>query len=109
MKIETYKEPKSSFLSLDKDMAIIVNKIFENKKLKKLLYYTTPDCLKQNDLTDKQTAEMFGKQIKIVPKVEVENPVLNYIMIDFDNFVPNNSNPEFRDNLIIFDIICHFN
>jgi hypothetical protein len=33
---------------------------------------------------------------------------LNYIIISFDNFTTNATNPEFRDNIIEFDIICHF-
>jgi hypothetical protein len=30
------------------------------------------------------------------------------MIISFDNFTPNMGNPEFRDNIISFDIICHF-
>ena len=30
------------------------------------------------------------------------------MIISFDNFSPNANNPEFRDNIIEFDIICHF-
>jgi hypothetical protein len=51
---------------------------------------------------------LFGKNIRIVPKLEVDGAVLNYIIISFDNFVENGSNPEFRDNVIEFDIICAF-
>jgi hypothetical protein len=32
--------PKSSFLSIDKNLALIVNKILDNQRLCKLLYYT---------------------------------------------------------------------
>jgi hypothetical protein len=32
---------------------------------------------------------------------------LSYVIISFDNFTPS-GNPEFRDNIISFDIICHF-
>ncbi len=46
--------------------------------------------------------------IKIVPKLYVDNSVLNYIIVSFDNFTTNRTNPEFRDNIIEFDIICHF-
>jgi hypothetical protein len=45
MRIDNYKEPKSSFLAMEKDTNIIINKIFQNNRLKKLLYYTTPDAL----------------------------------------------------------------
>ena len=50
---------------------------------------------------------MFKNNIKIVPKLYIDGSVLNYILINFDNFTPS-ENPEFRDNTIEFDIICHF-
>ena len=38
----------------------------------------------------------------------VDGEVMNYIIISFDNFTTNSSNPEFRNNIIQFDVICHF-
>ena len=108
MKIQNYIYPKSSFLSAEKDMNIIVDRMMKNDRLKKMLYYTSKDCLNQPKLTDDQTIELFGKNIKIVPKLYVDGSVLNYIIISFDNFTRNGENPEFRDNIIEFDIICHF-
>ena len=108
MKIQNYTYPKSSFLSAEKDMNIIVDRIMKNDRLKKMLYYTTRDCLDKPKLTEDETIEMFGKQIKIVPKLYVDGSVLNYMIISFDNFTRNANNPEFRDNIIEFDIICHF-
>lgn len=107
MKIEKYKYPKSSFLSVDKDLSLITDKIMENERLQRLLYYTSKDALQQPKLTEDQKIELFGKNIKVVPKLYVDGTVLNYIIISFDNFVPS-GNPEFRDNVIEFDIICHF-
>lgn len=108
MKIQNYIYPKSSFLSAEKDMNIIVDRMMKNDRLKKMLYYTTRDCLDRPRVTDDQALEMFGKNIKIVPKLYVDGSVLNYIIISFDNFMRNATNPEFRDNVIEFDIICHF-
>ena len=108
MKKEVYSYPKSSFLSTEKDMNLIVNMIMKNDRLKKMLYYTTRDCMNKPKLTEDQTLDLFGKQIKIVPKLYVDGSVLNYIIISFDNFSANRTNPEFRDNIIEFDIICHF-
>ena len=108
MKVENYHFPKSSFLSVDKDMSIITDYLIKNDRLKKLLYYTTKDCLSRPHLTEDETIELFGKNIKIVPKLYVDGSVLNYIIISFDNFTENRTNPEFRDNIIEFDIICHF-
>ena len=107
MKIEGYQIPKSSFLAQEKDMNIIVDKIMKNARLKKLLYYNTKDALDRPALTEDQSLELFGKNIKLVPKLYVDGSVLTYIIISFDNFVQS-SNPEFRDNIVEFDIICHF-
>ena len=108
MTINTYKQPHSSFLSVDKDMSLIVDKIMSNERLKKLLYYTTKDCLEKPKLTPEETREMFGKNIKIIPKLQIDSNVLNYLFIQFDNFTPNGDNPEFRDNLIELHIVCHY-
>lgn len=108
MIIDKNPMPKSSFLSMEKDMHLISNMLLKNQRLKKLLYYTTPDCLNKTNLNDDQSIEIFGKNIKMVPKLYVDNSVLNYIIVSFDNFTPNATNPEFRDNIIEFDIICHF-
>lgn len=108
MKREVYTYPKSSFLSAEKDMNLIVQMIMKNERLKKMLYYTTRDCMNKPNLTEDETLSLFGEQIKIVPKLTVDGSVLNYIIISFDNFTGNRKNPEFRDNIIEFDIICHF-
>ena len=107
MKIDNYKPPKSSFLSINKDMRLLVDKILSNERLKKLLYYTTRDALDKPKLTEEESISLFGKQIKLVPKLYVDGSVLTYIIISFDNFVES-GNPQFRDNIIEFDIICHF-
>ena len=108
MKIENYRMPKSSFLSMEKDLMIITNLMLKNQRLKKLLHYNVNDPLQKPNLTDDETYAMFGKNIKIVPKLYIDGSVLNYIIISFDNFTMNATNPEFRDNIISFDIICHF-
>ena len=108
MKKEVYTYPKSSFLSTEKDMGIIVNMIMKNERLKKMLYHTTRDCLNKPNLSQDESLALFGKNIKIVPKLYVDGSVLNYIIVSFDNFTQNGTNPEFRDNIIEFDIICHF-
>lgn len=107
MKRLVYKYPKSSFLSIDKDMNMIITKVMSNKRIKKLLYYTTQDALTKPDLTQEQTIELIGKNIKNVPKLYVDGSVLNYVIINMDNFTPS-SNPEFRNCVIEFDIVCHF-
>ena len=108
MKIDGVKLPKSSFLSMEKDMGIIVNKICENERLKRLLYYTSPDAIDRPNLTDDQMYELFKKNIRIIPKLTIDGTVRNYLIISFDDFSQNNTNPEFRDNVLEIDIGCHF-
>ena len=108
MKKVVYSYPKSSFLSAEKDMGMIVDMIMKNERLKKMLHYTTRDCLSKPNLSQQESGELFGKNIKIVPKLQVDGSVLNYMIVSFDNFSRNATNPEFRDNIIEFDIICHF-
>ena len=108
MRKEVYTYPKSGFLSTEKDMNLIVSMILKNDRLKKMLYYTNRNCLNEPKLTEDQSLELFGKNIKIVPKLQVDGEALNYVIISFDNFIQNGTNPEFRDNIIEFDIICHF-
>ena len=107
MRIDGYHIPKSSFLSMEKDTGIIINEILKNNRLKKLLYYTTSDAMEKPNLTEDESLSLLGTNIKIVPKLYVDGSVLNYMLINFDNFTPS-ENPEFRDNTIQFDIICHF-
>ena len=110
MKKATYQFPKSSFISIEKDMGTIIDMMLKNNRLKKLLYYNLENCLFQEDLTEDQSLELIEDgYIRMVPKLYVDKDVLNYIIISFDNFTPNMTNPEFRDNIISFDIICHFN
>lgn len=108
MKIVNYEFPHSSFLSVEKDMEIITNKILKNERLKKLLYYTTKDALDKPNIGEKASLELFGKNIKIVPKLQIDDKELNYIFIIFEEFLPNVKNPQYRDNKITFDIICHY-
>lgn len=104
----TYQYPRSSFISIEKDMGMIIDMMLKNDRLKKLLYYTTKDCLKQPSLTLEQDKKLITERyIRMIPKVYIDKDVLNYIIISFDNFTPNVTNPYYRDNVISFDIICH--
>lgn len=115
-------EFKSSFLSCEKDTESIIRKLFVDSKphsdmLKRLLLINTSDCL--NDMTNqvyinkiKNTSIKDLREqgyIRLEPKIKLsENEeVKSYIVISFDNFVPNSTNPEFRDCIVMIDVICH--
>lgn len=115
-------EFKSSFLSCEKDTETIIKKLFVDSRpysdtLKRLMLINTKDCL--DDLTnpvylDKiRTTSVTDLReegyIRLEPKINLlENEeVKSYLVISFDNFTPNATNPQFRDCTIMIDIICH--
>lgn len=104
---QDFFDNKKSFLSIEKNLSIIIDKFLKNNNLCKLLYYTEKDCLKAPDLTMEQKLSMLNKQIQIVPKLDIIDTCPNFIIITFDNFTPNAKNPEFNDFIITIDILCH--
>lgn len=104
---ETFAQPESSFLILEKDFARIVEKILQNPRLLKLLHYRTSDALIRPNLTTSEKIALIGNEIKIVPKLDIDKECPIYMIISFDNFTPNANNPLFRDCTVNFDILCH--
>lgn len=112
MKKNTYEYPKSSFLGMAKDTSLIMEKILSNKKVLRLLYYTSPDCLEwksDKDLTSDQIKEMFRtRQISNIPNIKIDKEKKTYLRVTFDTFVPNATNPFYRDHIVEVKIVCHF-
>lgn len=115
-------EFKSSFLSCEKDTETIIRKLFVDSRpysdvLKRLLLINTSDCLEDmtnqtyiDKIKNTSIAEMRKEgYIRLTPKIKLgENEeVKSYLVISFDNFSPTATNPQFRDNVIMIDIICH--
>lgn len=112
---------QSSFLSCEKDVEIILNRLFvESGKysnwLKRLLIINTPDCLdpkitKYDDIVNKYSVKdlMQKDYIRQTPRLEFNehNDVQSYILLSFDNFTTNSVNNRFRDCMVNFDILCH--
>lgn len=116
------KDFNSSFLSCEKDFNLIIKKLFINSKpysdyLKRLLVINTRDCIDNLDsqvykeIIEKTDLEVLtNKQyIRTVPKISMpeHEELKSYIVLSMDNFAPNGENPEFRDCILNFDILCH--
>lgn len=111
----------SSFLSCEKDTETIIRKLFvESKpysdKLKRLLVINEPDCLDksieayQKIIDNKSLVDLRQEgYIRVRPKVArgEHEEIKSYILITFDNFTTNRFNPEYRDCIVNFDIICY--
>ena len=108
MKVGDYFDrPESSFLLLEKDFQKIVDRMLSNPRLLKLLYYREADALKKQNLTATEKMSLIGHELKIVPYLAIDKECPIFVIISFDNFTPNASNPEFRDCTVNFDILCH--
>lgn len=109
MKVGTTHFPKktSSFYSVEKDLKLIIERIMTSEPLLKMLYYPDNSCLNKPSLTAQQKLSLIGTHIKLIPTFLLDEGCPNYIVVYMDQFQPNPSNPEFRDNVIRIPIICH--
>ena len=122
MKKNLAMEPiKSSFLSCEKDFETILRKLFieskpHSEELIRLLVLNTSDCLdnKTSEVYKKKIQEMNLKKLKeegyisMIPRVPMDEheEQKSYIIMSMDNFTANETNPQFRDCMIHFDIYC---
>lgn len=114
------KPIKSSFYSCEKDAETIIKKLFVTSRpysdeLKRLLIINTKDCLDNSNESYRKIVEntsvkelLERKYITQIPKLKLKEheEIKSYIIMTFDNFSPT-SNPEYRDCVVSFDIICH--
>lgn len=113
---------KSSFLSCEKDTEEILYKLFiksrqYSESLKRLLLIPNKDCLSNTENTEykKIVQQADLKYLRdngyliLEPRVKMpeHEEKKSYIILSFDNFIQNKTNPEFRDCVVTFDIISH--
>ena len=76
----------------------IVDRLEKNQNLLKLLYYTDKDPLSGADLTQEQIKnEIFGKLIKVVPRVGPKETSASLISLRVVRGTVNPKNNQFRD------------
>ena len=111
---------RSSFLSCEKDAQIILRKLFvesqpHSNNLKRLMIINTPNCLSEDNVAYNSVTHFNLKDlkdrgyIKLEPKLNFgeHEDVKSYMLLSFDDFFPNKTNPEYRDCTVNIDIICH--
>lgn len=113
------KDFQASFLSCEKDMETIINKLFFKSKpysdiLKKLLIIDQPDCLDPDKIEYQQLIDKYSihkmkeeQYILVIPRIEqlIHDNFKSHILIEFDDFTLT-SNSHYRDCVISFTIIC---
>lgn len=118
------ENPKSSFLSCEKDTELILRKLFVDSRpysdeLKRLLLINTKDCLDdrtnpvyKEKIENTSLADLYDQgYIRLNPnlKMEENQEVKSYIIISYDNFTPSDEGTYFRDCIVEIDIICNTN
>lgn len=98
----------SSFTMVENTLSDVVTLLLKNERLKRLLYYTDPKALHLPKLTNEQTLTVMENQIRIVPKLNVEENVKPYVIVTMDNFMPSDSHTSFRSATLGVDIICPY-
>lgn len=117
----TFKPIHSSFFSCDKDIHAILKTLFVSSRpysdiLKRLLIINNKDCLDQSNEDYKKVINSFSLgdliekgYIRLNSKISrgTHEQIKSFILISLDNFSSNNYNPEYRDYIINFDIVCY--
>ena len=85
-------------IELGENAQKIMQRLLANQNLLKLLYYTDKDPLSQPDLTKDQIQnEVFGKLVKIVPRVGPKETAHSIVSIRFTRGRRNMNNKEFEN------------
>lgn len=99
----------SSFQMVEQNLREVVELLLKNERLKRLLYYTDPQALKLPKLTNEQTISLLNHQIRLIPKLELDDNAKSYVIITLDNFEPQQGQNTFKSAVLSFDIISPFN
>ena len=100
-------QDENSFLAIPKDFKKITERIMDNDKLLKLIYYNTKDALDQPNLTLEQKLGLVNENILSYPYIPTSDDTKTYVQVLFDNFSPNATNPQYVDNFIVITVLCN--
>ena len=95
------------FAVMGENLFRIVSKIIDNQKVCRLLKYQDADPLSAKK-AEVDGMDLLHKQIIIVPKIPEEGIECSFIIVVFDNYTINPSNPDFKVSRIRFDVVCPF-
>ena len=93
------------FAVMGENLFKIVYKLIENQTICKLLKYQDADPLSKEPVDG---SELLHNQIIIVPKIPESGVECSFIIVVFDQYTINPSNPDFKVSRIRFDVVCPF-
>lgn len=114
---------ESSFLSCERDTQTILQKLFIESRpysaiLKRLLVIANEDCIDESQKNNPEYLKVDKMSIKelidggyIILSPVAKNPEHSQLkaamVLTFENFTPNQTNPEFRDCSVCIDVLCN--
>lgn len=99
------KQKKKPFCDIGENLNIIARRLMQNETLLRLLVHTDKDA-ETTELTQEQIEAVFGDQIKIVPVIDKDDDIKNYIVIQFGAFT-GVKDTHYKNYVITFDVICN--
>lgn len=100
--------PTMNFSQVGKDLQLIMEKLVLNDSLAKLLYYGEKDALKKQNLDADTKLKMINDYIRVVPVLPKDLEAKNYVIVQFDSFMPSNVDAmTYKNFLVTFDIFCN--
>lgn len=95
------------FNGLNRAMEKIVKSLLARDSLCKLLYYDDDNPLSQPNLTPEQKDSLLRSKLRNIPDYPFTDEKGSFIIIAFDTFNINDTNPKFIDQTFGIDIYCH--
>ena len=94
------------FAGCSENANIIAQRMIKSPILCKLLSYGDSGCLARQIVPDSEKIKLLNKNIRIIPYIPKETDMINYVVIQFDNFVKS-PRTNLVTNYIVVDVICH--
>lgn len=103
-----YSKGTASFSDIGQNLHIIARRLLTNENLLKLLVHTDKNAL-STPLTDEQREKAFGDQIRIIPVINKDEHIKNYIIIQFGGFSPagKETSDMYKQYFLSFDVVCN--
>ena len=96
-----------NFSIMGNNLFRIASAIMDNQKVCRLLKYQDANPFsKEKENVD--GTDLLHKQIIIVPKIPEDGVECSFIIVVFDQYTINPSNPDFKLCRIRFDVVCPF-
>ena len=97
-----------NFAVMGENLFRVTEKLINNQTLCRLLKYQDPDALDETKHEKVNGVDLLHKQIVLIPKYPEDGIEYSWVLVVFDNFIINPSNPDFKLARIRFDVVCPY-